>query len=95
MRPTHSLTILGSTGSIGVNTLDVVSRHPDRFRVVALSANSHAERLFDQCMRFRPRYAALVDGAATAALRARLREAGSGTEVLSGPAALRRDRQSA
>jgi len=88
MHSIQSLTILGSTGSIGVNTLDVVGRHPDRFRVIALSANSHVDRLFDQCLRFRPRYAALADGAAALALRERLRIAGSRTEVLSGPASL-------
>jgi 1-deoxy-D-xylulose-5-phosphate reductoisomerase len=88
MRPTHSLTILGSTGSIGVNTLDVVARHPDRFRVVALSANTHAQRLLEQCIRFRPRYAAIVDRAAARGLRDRLRAAGLDTEVLAGSGSL-------
>jgi 1-deoxy-D-xylulose-5-phosphate reductoisomerase len=90
MSPVQSLTILGSTGSIGVNTLDVVARHPDRFRVVALSAHTRSDVLFDQCMRFRPRYAVAVDSRAAAALRERLRGCGAGTqtEVLSGAAAL-------
>ncbi len=88
MRPLQSLTILGSTGSIGVNTLDVVARHPDRFRVVALSAHSNVDRLFEQCSRFQPRYAVLVDGAAAAALRDRVRDAGVETKVLAGAASL-------
>ncbi len=48
--------ILGATGSIGVSTLDVVSRHPDRYRVVALTANNNIEGLFEQCMTHRPDY---------------------------------------
>ena len=55
------LTVLGSTGSIGTNTLDVVARHPDRFEVFALSGSRQVDRLFEQCMRFRPRYAVLLD----------------------------------
>jgi 1-deoxy-D-xylulose-5-phosphate reductoisomerase len=88
MPPVQSLTILGSTGSIGVSTLDVVARHPDRFRVVALSAHTHVDRLFEQCARFRPRYAVAVEGTAAVTLRERLRAAGLGTEVLSGADAL-------
>lgn len=88
MAAVQSLTILGSTGSIGVNTLDVVARHPDRFRVLALSANTQSDRLFEQCVRFRPRYAVTVDAQAAATLRERLRRTGSDTEVLSGTAAL-------
>ncbi len=53
----RQLTILGSTGSIGVSTLDVVARHPDRYRVFALSGNSRIDVLAEQCQRFRPRYA--------------------------------------
>ena len=82
------LTILGSTGSIGTSTLDVVARHPDRFRVVALTANSQVDLLFKQCLEFKPGYAVMLDGAAAAALRRRVREAGLGTEVLSGIDAL-------
>lgn len=55
------ITVLGSTGSVGVSTLDVVARHPDRFRVVALTANGNAERLAEQCRRFQPSYAAMAD----------------------------------
>ncbi len=88
MAAVQSLTILGSTGSIGVSTLDVVARHPDRFRVLALSANTQSDLLFEQCGRFRPRYAVAVDAHAASTLRERLRNAGSDTEVLSGTAAL-------
>ena len=52
------VTILGSTGSIGVNTLDVLRRHPDRFRVVALTAHQDVETLLQQCLSCEPEYAA-------------------------------------
>ncbi len=84
----QNLTILGSTGSIGTSTLDVVARHPDKFRVVALTANSQVDLLFRQCVQFRPRYAVLLDDDAAPQLRQRVREAGLATEVLSGAAAL-------
>ncbi len=51
------ITILGSSGSIGVSTLDVLARHPERFHVFALTANGNVGRLFEQCMQFQPRYA--------------------------------------
>jgi 1-deoxy-D-xylulose-5-phosphate reductoisomerase len=82
------LVILGATGSIGVNTLDVVARHPDRFEVLALTAQSRADVLEAQCRRWAPRYAVLGDAVAARALQARLREAGLATEVMSGPQAL-------
>ncbi|HEX5363821.1 MAG TPA: 1-deoxy-D-xylulose-5-phosphate reductoisomerase [Gallionella sp.] len=82
------LTILGSTGSIGTSTLDVVARHPDKFKVVALTANSQTDLLFRQCVQFKPRFAVLLDEAAAAQLRQRMREAGLGTEVLCGVRAL-------
>ena len=84
---TH-LTILGATGSIGRSTLDVVGRHPDRYRVFALGAQRQHELLAEQCLRFAPRYAVLADEAAAARLRERLAAAGSATEVLAGPRAL-------
>ncbi|MDH0868014.1 1-deoxy-D-xylulose-5-phosphate reductoisomerase [Mitsuaria sp. GD03876] len=80
--------VLGSTGSIGTNTLDVIARHPDRYRVFALSAMSRVDELAAQCLRFAPRFAVLPDPALAAQLRDRLREAGSRTEVLDGMAAL-------
>ncbi|MEO8136742.1 MAG: 1-deoxy-D-xylulose-5-phosphate reductoisomerase, partial [Betaproteobacteria bacterium] len=78
--------ILGSTGSIGINTLDVIARHPDRYAVTALAANVNWEKLLEQCLRFQPRVAALLDEVAAAALDAALRKAGSETQVWSGVA---------
>jgi 1-deoxy-D-xylulose 5-phosphate reductoisomerase (EC 1.1.1.267) len=60
--------VLGATGSIGVNTLDVVSRHPDRYEVLALSAQNKVDRLAEQCVRFRPRYAVVGSDEAAASL---------------------------
>ncbi|MDP1983090.1 MAG: 1-deoxy-D-xylulose-5-phosphate reductoisomerase [Sulfuritalea sp.] len=82
------LTVLGSTGSIGVSTLDVVERHPERFEVVALTGHRQVELLAEQCRQFRPAYA--VVGTAEDALRlARmLKDAGLATEVLHGAEAL-------
>ncbi|MFN5745150.1 MAG: 1-deoxy-D-xylulose-5-phosphate reductoisomerase [Methylococcaceae bacterium] len=81
--------VLGSTGSIGVSTLDVVARHPDQYRVVALTANNNIDRLFEQCLQFRPDYAVMIDPAPAADLRQRLADAAVNTiEVLSGAEAL-------
>ncbi len=82
------VTILGSTGSIGVSTLDVLARHPEQYRVVALSANRQVARMREQCLAFRPRYAVMMDESAAAQLREQLRAAGSDTEVLCGMAQL-------
>ncbi|GAB4115501.1 MAG: 1-deoxy-D-xylulose-5-phosphate reductoisomerase [Sideroxydans sp.] len=82
------LTILGSTGSIGKSTLDVVARHPDKYQVIALTAQQQDELLFDQCRDFQPRYAVLLDEDAAERLRARLALAGLATEVLCGAEAL-------
>ena len=79
-----AVTILGSTGTIGVNTLDVIGQHPGRFSVFALTANRNTDGLLAQCLTWQPRFAVMVDATAAAALRASLREAGSKTEVLSG-----------
>jgi 1-deoxy-D-xylulose-5-phosphate reductoisomerase len=76
------LVVLGSTGSIGTSTLDVVARHPGRFELFALSAASRVEELLQQCLRFVPRYAVMVDGACAAELAARLRTHGAPTQVL-------------
>jgi 1-deoxy-D-xylulose-5-phosphate reductoisomerase len=78
------VTILGSTGSVGVSTLDVIRLHPQRFAVYTLSANFNVDSLFVQCLEFSPRYAVMVDIASAQSLRARLLEAGSATEVLHG-----------
>jgi len=82
------LTILGSTGSIGVSTLDVVARHPERFKVFALCAHRQVDRLFEQCLAFRPRFAVLGEAKLAVELSRRLREQGSSTEVLHGEEAL-------
>ena len=82
------VTILGATGSIGVSTLDVLARHPQRYRVVALTANTQAERLFEQCQRFHPDKAVLRDAAAAARLSELIQRAGLRTEVLAGADAL-------
>jgi len=80
--------VLGATGSVGVSTLDVLARHPERFRIVALAARSNAEQLAEQCLQHRPALAAMADPAAARVLRVRLRAAGCPTEVLEGPEAL-------
>ncbi|MFA6922563.1 MAG: 1-deoxy-D-xylulose-5-phosphate reductoisomerase [Gallionella sp.] len=82
------LTVLGSTGSIGTSTLDVVARHPDKYQITALTANTQVDLLFKQCVQFTPRYAVLLDETAAARLRTLLRDAGLKTEVLCGVAAL-------
>jgi 1-deoxy-D-xylulose-5-phosphate reductoisomerase len=82
------LAILGSTGSIGASTLAVVDRHSDRFEVVALSADRHVERLFEQCRKYRPRLAAMADASAADQLRQKIRDAGLKCDVLAGSQAL-------
>lgn len=82
----EGLAILGSTGTIGANTLSVVSRHSGRYRVVALAARSSVETMEAQCREHRPEFAVLADETAAADLRARL--AGTATAVLSGASAL-------
>ncbi|MEW7981384.1 MAG: 1-deoxy-D-xylulose-5-phosphate reductoisomerase [gamma proteobacterium symbiont of Phacoides pectinatus] len=78
------LTVLGSTGSIGVSTLDVAARHPRRFRVVALTANRDVGKLFAQCRQFQPRYAVMADAECARELARRLAQVACPTEVLSG-----------
>ncbi|MDH4449527.1 MAG: 1-deoxy-D-xylulose-5-phosphate reductoisomerase [Rhodoferax sp.] len=82
------ITVLGSTGSIGTSTLDVLRRHPERFSVFALTAASSADLLFAQCVEFSPRFAVMVHPQSALELQQRLRRAGVTTEVLSGTAAL-------
>ncbi len=84
----QQVTILGATGTIGVNTLDVISQHPHRFEVFALTANQNVDVLFNQCQKFNPRYAVTLKEQAADQLSAKLKQAGSATEVLSGMAAL-------
>ena len=85
---TQSLTILGSTGSIGGSTLDVVARHPERFRIFALSGHSQTAKLAEQCIAFRPQYAVTANEAQAAELRAQLAAASCHTKVLHGEQAL-------
>lgn len=82
------LTILGATGSIGTSTLDVIRRHPERFRVVALCAHRQVDRLFEQCLEFVPDYAVVRDEALAAGLAERLAAADCPTRVEWGPQAL-------
>ena len=78
------LTLLGSTGSIGCSTLDVVRHNPDRFAVTALVAGKNVTRMAEQCLEFTPRYAVMDDAACARELNAILTQHGSRTEVLSG-----------
>jgi 1-deoxy-D-xylulose-5-phosphate reductoisomerase len=82
------IAVLGSTGSVGASTLDVVARHGDRYHVHTLAARSDHGRLFAQCIAHRPRLAILEDAQAAQELRAALRAAGLTTRVEAGPAAL-------
>ena len=82
------LTILGSTGSIGESTLDVVSRHPEKFRVFALAGHKQVEKLAAQCQTFRPDYAVVADTEHAARLDALLKRDGAATQVLHGAQAL-------
>ena len=80
----QQVTILGATGTIGVNTLDVISQHPNRFVVFALTANKNVDVLFKQCQQFKPQYAVMLEDQAAERLSVKLKQAGSETEVLSG-----------
>ena len=82
------LTILGSTGSIGESTLDVVSRHSEKFRVFALAGHKQVEKLAAQCQTFRPDYAVVADAEHAARLEALLKRDGAATQVLHGAQAL-------
>lgn len=82
------LTLLGSTGSIGDSTLDVVARHPDRFSIYALSAHRNGDKLVEQCLRFQPEVAVVGDAETAARVEAQLRAAGSKTQVAYGRDAL-------
>ena len=78
------VTILGSTGSIGVNTLDVVARHPELYKVIALTANRQVERLFQQCQQYTPEYAVMSDDKSAQQLADKISASGIQTTVLSG-----------
>jgi len=80
------ISVLGSTGSIGISTLDVIAQHPERYRAVGLAANRDVEGLFQQCERFQPTVVAMADEASAAELAKRLGSIGSSIEVLAGEA---------
>ncbi len=87
MKP-ENVTVLGATGSIGVNTLDVIRRHPDRYRVFALCAHTQIDKLFEQIREFAPEFAVVRDAALAAELGLRCRDAGLSTAVRHGMEAL-------
>ena len=82
------LTVLGSTGSIGTSTLDVVERHPERYEVFALSAATQVDLLLAQCARLRPRFAVMASAEHARELAGKIRDQGLPTEVLDAPDAL-------
>lgn len=84
----QNITVLGSTGSIGVSTLDVIRRHPDRYRAFALCAHSQVDKLFEQCCEFKPDFAVLRDAALAEDLTRRCRSVGLATQVRYGVEAL-------
>ncbi len=85
---TQRLTVLGSTGSIGTSTLDVVRRHPGRFEVLALSAATQVDALLAQCAEFQPRYAVMASAAHARALAEKIQANSLPTQVLQAPDAL-------
>lgn len=76
--------VLGATGSIGMNTLDVLARHPDRYRLIALTANTCLDRLIEQCIAWQPYYAVMVDEDSADKLRISLSNKAPDVQVLSG-----------
>ncbi len=84
----QNVTVLGATGSIGVNTLDVIRRHPDRYRAYALCAHSQVDKLFEQCQEFQPACAVVRDERLAEELALRCRNAGLTTTVSHGVEAL-------
>ncbi|MCU1715820.1 1-deoxy-D-xylulose-5-phosphate reductoisomerase [Pseudomonas sp. 5P_3.1_Bac2] len=84
MSRAQQITVLGATGSIGLSTLDVIARHPERYQVFALTGHSRMAELQALCVRHCPRFAVVADEAAAVALQAELKETGLATEVLFG-----------
>ena len=82
------ITVLGSTGSVGVSTLDVISRHAERFEVFALTASTKVDDMLAQCARFEPRFAVMVSAPHAALLAQKIAQNSLPTQVLSGPDAL-------
>ncbi|POB00511.1 1-deoxy-D-xylulose-5-phosphate reductoisomerase [Chromobacterium sinusclupearum] len=88
MSKPQGIAVLGATGSVGCSTLDVIARHPERYRVVALTAHRQLDKLFEQASRFHPDYLVVADAESAAQLRLRLADAGLAGEVLFGAQAL-------
>ncbi|WP_028634985.1 MULTISPECIES: 1-deoxy-D-xylulose-5-phosphate reductoisomerase [Pseudomonas] len=88
MSAVQRITVLGATGSIGLSTLDVIARHPDRYQVFALTGYSRIDELLELCVRHRPVFAVVPEAEAAARLRSGLAAAGCATEVLEGEAGL-------
>lgn len=86
MNAVQQVTVLGATGSIGLSTLDVIARHPERYSVFALTGFSRLTELQVLCVQHRPRYAVVPDDASALELQNNLRSAGLATEVLVGEA---------
>lgn len=86
--PPQRVTVLGSTGSVGVSTLDVIARHPGRFEVFALSAATKVDELLAQCARFSPRFAVMASAPHAALLAEKIKQNSLDTVVLTGPDAL-------
>ena len=84
----HKITILGSTGSIGKNTLDVVARHPDRYEVFALSAATQVDLMLEQCAQFKPRFAVMASAPHAQLLAEKIKQNGLPTSVLQAQGAL-------
>ena len=82
------ITVLGSTGSIGTNTLDVIARHPQRFQVFALTGATQVDVMLRQCAQFKPRFVVMARDDAAQALKDKLHAEGLAVEVLTGPHAL-------
>ncbi len=88
MKPVQRVVVLGSTGSVGVNTLEVIQRHPGRFEVFALTASTRVEQMFAQCQRFKPAFAVMASPGHARDLEQRCRSNGLQTRVLSGSDAI-------
>ena len=84
----QTITVLGSTGSIGTNTLDVIARHPERFQVFALSGATQVDLMLRQCVQFKPRFAVMAQSDSARILKDKIQAEGLPTEVLSGATAL-------
>ena len=86
--PAKNVTILGATGTIGLNTLDVMAQHVDRFNLFAITANANVKGLFALCVNYKPRYAVMLQADAAQELSSQLKAIGSKTIVLHGEESL-------